>query len=109
VEGVARGPGQISGPALRLELRAHNGGTDPVSLEGMVVALAYGAEEMPATTLTEPGGAPFEGELAPGADAVATYVFGVPVGERERITVSASYTGSAPTIPFEGDATRVSR
>ena len=109
VAGVGQGPGEVSGPALRLTLEAHNDSAEPVSLEGMVVDLVYGPAETPAMSLSEPGGAPFEGELAPGAAADATYVFGVPEKDRGRIRVSASYTGSAPTVPFQGDATRVTR
>lgn len=109
VDGVARGPGQVSGPALRLEMEARNGSGDPVSLEGMVVAMEYGADGTPATPLREPGGEPFEGELSPQDEAVAAYVFAVPEKARGRITVSASYTGSAPTVVFEGAAERASR
>jgi hypothetical protein len=109
VEGVARGPGQVSGPALRLVVKARNASKAPVSLEGMVVALAYGAAGTPATSLSEPGGKPFEGELPARGEAVAVYVFAVAEESRDRVTVSASYTGSAPTVVFEGAADRMSR
>jgi len=109
VDGVARGPGQVSGPGLRLVLEAHNDSGDPVSLEGMVVALAYGAAETPAMTLTGPGGDPFDGELSPQSKSGGVYVFAVPVESRRQVSVSASYTGSAPTVLFEGDAARASQ
>jgi hypothetical protein len=109
VDGEGRGPGQVSGPGLRLVLEAHNDSEDPVSLEGMVVALAYGAAETPAMSLTEPGGDPFEGELPPESKSGGVYVFAVPVQSRGQVTVSASYTGSAPTVLFKGDAARASR
>jgi len=104
VDGVARGPGQVSGPALRLTVEARNGSGEAVSLEGMVVDLTYGADGTPAMPLSEPGGEPFEGELAGRDQAVAAYVFAVPEQARDRITVTASYTGSAPTVVFEGTA-----
>lgn len=104
VEGVARGPGQVSGPALLLTLEAHNDSARAVSLEGMVVALDYGEAHTPAMPLSEPKGDPFGGELAPGATAEAAYVFAVPEESRDRIRVTTSYTGSAPTVVFRGSA-----
>lgn len=108
VAGEARGPGQVSGPALRLRVEARNSGAGAVSLEGMVVALAHGAGDTPAMSLLEPGARPFEGEVPPGGEAVAAYVFAVPPESRDRVTITASYTGSAPTVVFEGAAGRVS-
>jgi len=109
VAGVARGPGEVAGPALRLTMVAENDSQDPVSLEGMVVALTYGAQETPAMSLSDPGGSPFGGELSPGDRATAVYVFGIPEAARDRVTVSTSYTGSAPTVIFAGDAARATR
>lgn len=102
VEGVARGPGEIAGPAVRLVLEAHNDTGRPVSLEGVVVALEHGPDHTPAITLSEPDADPFEGELAAGGTARAAYVFAVPEEERDRVRVSASYTGAAPTLVFQG-------
>jgi hypothetical protein len=104
VDGVARGPGEISGPALQLVMDARNDSGKPVSLEGMVVALDYGAAHTPAGTLMEPGGAPFEGVVKAGDTAHGVYVFAIPEADRDRITVTASYTGRAPTLIFRGDA-----
>jgi len=109
VNGVGRGPGEVSGPALRLTMEARNDSGDPVSLEGMVVDLRYGAPDTPGMPLTEPGAKPFEGELAPREQAAAVYVFAVPEESRRLVTVAASYTGSAPTLLFEGDALQAAR
>jgi hypothetical protein len=106
VDGVARGPGQVSGPALRLVMEARNASGGSVSLERMVVDLTYGSDDTPAMPLREPGAKPFEGELPGKGSARAVYVFAVPEKARGRITVSASYTGSAPTVVFEGAAGR---
>lgn len=109
VEGVARGPGEVSGPALRLTMEARNASRAPVSLEGMVVDLTYGAADTPAMPLTEPGARPFEGEVPARAERVAVYVFAVPEGSRDRVRVRTSYTGSAPTVVFRGSADRRAR
>lgn len=104
VEGKARGPGEISGPALQLVLEATNDSDKGVWLEGMVIALDHGPDHTPAIGLSEPGTDPFEGRLAAGGTARATYVFKVPVEERDQVRVVASYTGKAPTLVFRGDA-----
>jgi hypothetical protein len=102
VAGVARGPGEIAGPAVRLTFELQNGGDEEVSLESVVVAATYGAEETPAVTLSGPGEKPFGGTLAPGGTAVGRYVFALPVEERGQVQIVASYTGGAPAVAFEG-------
>jgi len=104
VQGVARGPGEVAGPALRLSMRADSDGSAPIGLDTMTVTVTYGAERTPASSLQQPGGDPFQGELAPGASARAAYVFAVPTDERDRIRVTAGYTGDAPTVVFAGAA-----
>jgi hypothetical protein len=102
VAGVAHGPGEIAGPAVRLTFALVNGGDEPVSLESVVLAATYGARETPAVTLSGPGEKPFGGTLAPGGTATGRYVFAIPVDERDQVQVVASYTGGAPAVSFEG-------
>lgn len=102
VDGVARGPGEIAGPAVRMTLTLTNDGAEPVSLEGVVIAVSYGVDEAPAGELSGPGGRPFGGELAPGRTVTARYVFAIPADERDRVRAVASYTGSAPSVAFAG-------
>jgi hypothetical protein len=102
VRGVARGPGEIAGPAVRLELELENGSDEQISLESVVVALTYGAEQTPAVTLSGPDAEPFGGTLEPGAVARGRYVFGVPVEDRGRVLVVASYTGPVPAVALTG-------
>ncbi len=102
VSGVARGPGEIAGPAVRMTFELENDGDQPVSLESVVVSVTYGAEETPAVTLSGPGEEPFGGTLGPDATADGRYVFALPAEERGQVQVVASYTGGAPAVSFEG-------
>jgi len=104
VRGVARGPGEIAGPAVRLTVRLTNRGGRPVSLESVVLAVSYGRDETPAVTLSGPGGRPFGGELGPGRSQSARYVFAIPVAARGDVRVVASYTGAAPAVQLVGSA-----
>lgn len=104
VRSVAQRPGEISAPALRLTLQAHNSSGEPISLDGMVVTLEYGADRTPAINVHEPAGAPFEGVLAPGDSVHGVYVFNVPDEARSQIRVTTSYTGEAPTLVLAGPA-----
>lgn len=102
VRSTATRPGEISAPALRLTLRAHNGSARAIAVEQMVVTLEYGRERTPAVNVQEPGGKPFAGVLAPGASQRGVYVFNVPDPARDEIRVTTSYTGSAPTLVLAG-------
>ena len=104
VAGVARGPGEIAGPALRLTLRMSNGSDSAVSLESAVVDLTAGADRTPAPTLTGPGGRPFAGEVPAGGSMTAVYVFAVPEEEVDRVQVAVSYLSGAPVVVLAGAA-----
>jgi hypothetical protein len=102
VEGVARGPGEIEGPALRLTLRMSNGSSSAVSLESVIVDLTTGGDHVPAATLTGPGGKPFEGEVPAKGSVTAVYVFAVPEDARDHLQVAVSYVSDAPVVLLAG-------
>lgn len=104
VKGVAKGVGEVAGPALRLTLRMANASDTPVSLEGAVVEVASGADRAPASTLSGPGVRPFGGEVPAHGSVTAAYVFGVPEEARDRLQVTVSYTAAAPVVVFAGAA-----
>ena len=104
VEGVARGTGEIAGPALRLTLRVSNDSNSAVSLESAVVDVTTGADRTPAPTLTGPGGKPFEGEVRAGGSMTAVYVFAVPEVARDHLQVAVSYASGAPVVLLAGAA-----
>lgn len=104
IEGAGTGPGNIGGPALRVGVRIVNGTAAPIALDAVAVTLTTGSELAPASSLDDPSAVPFGGALAPGRSAVGTYVFTVPEGARERVTVSVGYQPGAPYLVFTGSA-----
>jgi hypothetical protein len=104
VKGQAKSPGEIAGPALRVTLEATNATKQAISLATTVVEVSYGADKTPGVQLTEPGSKPFSGAVRPGGSATGTYVFTVPLDQRERIQVTMSYAASKPTVVLEGPA-----
>lgn len=104
ITGEAQLPGEISGPALRVQLRAINDSSSAVSLSHAQVDLRYGPDETPGLILSGSGSAPFEGDIAAGSSATGTYVFGVPADGRDVITILVTYDVTAPIVVFEGPA-----
>ena len=97
----ARVPGEISGPAIAVRLSAENQGQRPVSLDSVAVFLTYGSDRAPASlfgSATEP----LTGELERGTSRSGVYVFAVPPDGRDDVRLEVSYTGTAPTVAFEG-------
>lgn len=103
VQGEATTAGETSGPAIRATVRIVNNGTEPVDLEYITVNAYSGEKRAPAGTLTQPGGAPFEGSLAPGASADGTYLFSIDEAAREDVTLTVDYLFGAETAVFRGD------
>ena len=118
IEYQAVGPGQVSGPGLRLVIQVSNGTAKPIGLDNAVVAIAD-ARGTPGVymNITPAGGGddaghpgpsnfsyPMRGVLAPGHQASGTYVFTIPAGHRDPVTVNFSYAGGGPVVLFRGDA-----
>lgn len=106
VEGEARLPGEISGPALRVRVKLTNDTDGTVNLSRVLVDVTSGPDRTPGLALGNPGAEPFNGELAAGRSAEGVYVFGVPVDERGQVQVNVSYDVTAPILVFEGPAPR---
>jgi hypothetical protein len=102
VQSQARAPGDIAGPALRVELEATNRSNHPISLESAQVGVEYGADRTPASINSGPGTKRFAPSLAPQKTSTAAYVFRVPPDQRDPVRVVVSYSLDAPTIVFEG-------
>ena len=102
IDGTGYGPGNIAGPALRVTVQLDNGTAEPVSLDGVAVDLAYGAEAIPGPPLDDPSRAPFSGTLPAGSSAEGVYVFTVPADQRDTVTVQVGYRPGAPVLAFTG-------
>jgi hypothetical protein len=116
IEYHAVGPGQVSGPGLRLVVQISNGTGKSIDLDNAVVTIADArgtpGVEMLITPVTSgddaghpgPGNFsyPLRGVLAPGHKASGTYVFTIPAGHRAPVTVNFSYAGGGPVVLFKG-------
>jgi hypothetical protein len=106
VDGVANGPGEVAGPALRFTLSVRNDTAEAVSLVATVVNVFAGADRAPAAELGEPGGVPLPETVAPGETATGVFVFNVPTDQRDQVQISVDYSVDAPIVLFEGAAPR---
>jgi hypothetical protein len=104
IQGEGRGPGNISGPALRVTLRIDNGTAGTLSLDGVGVELSYGADLTPASPLNDSSAVPFHGTLDQGGSTTGVYVFSVPENARDSVTITVGYRAGAPYLVFHGSA-----
>ena len=118
IEYHAVAPGEVSGPGLRLVIQVSNGTAKPIDLGNAVVTIADARGTPGVAMLITPVGSdddvghpgagnfsyPLRGLLAPGHKGSGTYVFTIPAGHRNPVTVNFSYAGGGPVVLFRGDA-----
>jgi hypothetical protein len=105
IEYHAVAPGQVSGPGLRLVIQVNNGTGKSIDLGNAVVTIAD-ARGTPAVDMHGQGSSssPLRGLLAPRHKASGSYVFTIPAGHRDPVTINFSYVGGGPVVLFKGDA-----
>jgi hypothetical protein len=103
VDGAASLPGEVTGPAVRVELELTNSSGASVDLASTVVGLAYGAERIPANTFST-GTSSLVGPVDTGSSATGVYVFAVPADEQGTLRLSVDYMVGVPVVVFEGSA-----
>jgi hypothetical protein len=104
VEGTAELPGEVGGPSLRVTVQIDNETGSELDLSFAVVNLYYGADLKPALPLGQPGVEPFPGSVDAGRSASGTYVFNVPVDERDDITIELDLSVDSTVVLFRGPA-----
>ncbi len=102
IQGSAEGPGNVAGPALRVAVRITNDTGEAVSLDGVTVNMAYGADGTAATPLEDRSQRPFKGTVSSGEAADGVYVFTVPADERDAVTIEVGYRPGAARLLFTG-------
>ena len=104
VDATGVGPGNVTGPALRVTVAMTNGTAGALPLGGVAVDLASGPELVPASPVNDPSAAPFSGTVAAGGTAQGVYVFSIAAADRADVTLSVGYEAGAPVLVFTGAA-----
>lgn len=103
VHGEANGPGEVAGPALRIDVMLMNGTGHVVDLTQALVTITD-STGTPGVQLTQSGSAPFHGSVKAHSSVRATYVFTLPTAHRDPVTVNFSYSSEEPVVLFVGNA-----
>jgi hypothetical protein len=104
VEGEANLPGEVGGPSLRVTVTIDNATSAALDLTSAVVNLYYGADRVPAIDLLEPGKVDFPGNVTAGGTASGTFIFLIPVDERDDVTVEFDLSSDSTVLIFAGTA-----
>ena len=107
VDGIARGPGEVAGPSLRITVTITNATSKEASLRTAVISCYFGANRTPAQELREPGGSPLPASVAAGNAATGVYIFTVPPAERKNVTIMVDYSVDVSPLVFQGDVATI--
>ncbi|MHA7304971.1 hypothetical protein ACX80E_06965 [Arthrobacter sp. TMN-49] len=102
VDGVAEGIGEIAGPAIRFTVVVANNSGKDLTTNNFAVTVEYGKDKIPAVQLSGPGTAAFPPVIANKQTASATFVFNVPLAQRQQVRILTSLNASSPIAAFEG-------
>jgi hypothetical protein len=102
VTGEANVPGEVGGPALRFTVELTNGTGEVLDLRTVVVNAYYGPDRTPATPMLEPGGRPFEPEVAADESAHGAFVFSVPPELQDQVELEIDAGVGKAIVIFAG-------
>lgn len=102
VDGVARGPGEVSGPSIRFTVTIANTTGSAVDLTGTVVTVDYGSDRTPAGQLYEPGAVPLPTSVPAGGSASGVFVFAIPPESRGLVHITVDYAVDVAPLVFAG-------
>lgn len=95
------GPGEISGPALAVEVQVRNRGDDPLNLD-LVVVTVIDSKGQTAAPMTGSPARPMAGSLAAGKSASGTYVFAMTSAAKSSLKVWVNWSPARPKVVFAG-------
>ncbi len=99
----AKYPGEISGNSVIFRVMVTNNSGSVLDLSNVVVTV-LGANGNPASEITSSPAKPLTGSAKAGSSAAGTYVFVVPKGQRNPITVSLTVSADTTIAVFKGNA-----
>lgn len=108
IEVTAETPGEVAGPAVAVTLTVDNPTQKARDLSTAMVSLTGSGGTLGQPTTSDPY-APFAGVVPPGGSATGTYVFLLPIEERDALSITVEYLAGAPIALFAGDITKESR
>lgn len=94
-------PGEVSGPAVQVDLVIDNGTSAEVSLDTVTVNAYYGAGRTPASPYAQSSDDTFPDTLAAGASAKARYLFSVPKDAQGSVVITVSRSAGEPIVVFQ--------
>lgn len=94
-------PGEVSGPAVQVDLEITNGTSAEISLATVTVNAYYGADSTPASPYSQPPAEAFPDTLAAGASAKARYLFSVPADARDSVIITVGKSAGEPIVVFQ--------
>lgn len=92
--------GEISGPAIQVQLELTNASQFPVDTRGAVVTFDYSPDRTPAAPFDSLS-TPLPESIAPTTAAIGTFVFSVPAGNRSVYALSVSYGRESSYVVFQ--------
>jgi len=93
--------GEVSGPAVRVDIELTNGTSADISLGAITVNAYYGASKTPASPIASSSGrGGFRGKLVAGKTATARFVFSVSREQQKSLVVTVSKDAGGPVIVF---------
>lgn len=96
-------PGEISGPAIRVDVTVRNGGADSANLAGSNVTTTYGGDEMiPAISVGDPAAETWPATLAANSAATGVFFFSVPTENAGEVRVIVDLLAAEPDVVFVG-------
>lgn len=106
VEAVVAGrdiPGEISGPAVEVQIEVENIGPSAVDTSGASVNLTYGDDDLlPAPAVMDGSAALLPPSLAAGSTALASYTFSVPLDSAGNVRIMVDILAEEPDVVFTG-------
>ena len=106
VQGVAKGPGEVAGPAVRFTVVIRNDTGKAVDLSSTAVNVYYGSSRTPATPFEQPGGEPFPSRVADHAQVTGAFVFSIPDAYRSQVLLTVDTAVRNPVVAFHGSVPR---
>lgn len=102
VDAVAAGPGEVSGPAIQVEVSV-TAREQEVDLAAASVELTYGDDQTPAVAFaTAEQAQDLPAKVDAGKTVKGTYVFAVPTDSRDRVDVRVTVSTADPVVVFRG-------